>query len=991
MKIYINYNKIVTFCIAIYFITSQLIQAQTVRSDTRGKQFYIAFMENLGSNTNGSKLRLYASCDKLTKLKIILNNNFSAPINYDIQQVNTPLEIKIPFNLELDNSNTGVSNKSVIVEADDEITIYGVSIRDKSADAFVAIPEKVLTPRYIVLSYSNGYLIQGNNGTFDTPSEFAVVATADNTVLRITSSPLAKINGNQKGATFNVNLNKGQVFFGQAEINKDAQDVSGTEILGNKPVAVFAGVKRASIPVLDGRSRDHLCEQIPPLETWGKNYIVTPHFVITPSSPFKPIFRILSAFDNTNWKLNGVVQTPLQKGIPVEKEYTASSFISSDLPVLIAQYEHSAESNKNPFSGGTALGDPFMMIIQPIEQWDSINVFQSIIDPEFRRHFFNITIHKDGLKNLTLDGQKLNANQFKPVSTTNYLYAQIEVQQGSHIINCDSSFGIGIYGFGAANSYGYSGSMVFGKLVGDIYPPIIEDSLRCSDLDGIAFDSKITDTGIDSIIVLTQENTKVTIPAFSKGIDTVYFKATLVDKYNDGKIGIKAIDSGGREISFFKTIPGFTLRTIGMNGNTPIVLDSLIIINSANDTCRDFEIENYGNFPQTITEVLISDTLKNALLQNNIKIKGILPITLKPGEKVKYSICISGWLGMAEINTEIRIKNLCNERVIANIPLQSLVDTLPPKIETLIPPCPSNLTYQVSESRKIGTGVNSVNFSLLKNCEVVVLPNSSDFPTDEIKVDIRLKDKYHDGYVTIITTDKIGNTSTKTDTLSGFTLATLDTKSRDSVGLRFGKGVELDTLNSLTWRCSDSIEIVNYGSKSKIISSLKFNNNIVYSLPPSIIPITISPHSFVRIPICIQGSTLNQQTDTVIVGDACGNEDVIPFNINMLLSLQAGSDWCNNKLSFGVKASANFITSSFPNPVTSGIAKVYIGLVNDENINVSLYDLTGNEVKVLVNSIIFKKGINTFIFDLSDLPSGSYTIMMVSNNNKYLSKLLITK
>ena len=162
-------------------------------------------------------------------------------------------------------------------------------------------------------------------------------------------------------------------------------------------------------------------------------------------------------------------------------------------------------------------------------------------------------------------------------------------------------------------------------------------------------------------------------------------------------------------------------------------------------------------------------------------------------------------------------------------------------------------------------------------------------------------------------------------------------------------------------------------------------------MPPSIIPITISPHSFVRIPICIQGSTLNQQTDTLIVGDACGNEDVIPFNINMLLSLQAGSDWCNNKLSFGVKASANFITSSFPNPVTSGIAKVYIGLVNDENINVSLYDLTGNEVKVLVNSIIFKKGINTFIFDLSDLPSGSYTIMMVSNNNKYLSKLLITK
>lgn len=54
---------------------------------------------------------------------------------------------------------------------------------------------------------------------------------------------------------------------------RDLCDLTGTYISSDKPVAVFSGNVRASIPT-SRTSRDHLVEQMIPVQTWGSEFPV---------------------------------------------------------------------------------------------------------------------------------------------------------------------------------------------------------------------------------------------------------------------------------------------------------------------------------------------------------------------------------------------------------------------------------------------------------------------------------------------------------------------------------------------------------------------------------------------------------------------------------------------------------------------------------------------------------------------------------------------
>ena len=60
----------------------------------------------------------------------------------------------------------------------------------------------------------------------------------------------------EAGSTFTVKLAAHEVFYVM-----DMAEITGTEILASKPVAVFNGNIRTPIPYTDG-SRDQMCEQV---------------------------------------------------------------------------------------------------------------------------------------------------------------------------------------------------------------------------------------------------------------------------------------------------------------------------------------------------------------------------------------------------------------------------------------------------------------------------------------------------------------------------------------------------------------------------------------------------------------------------------------------------------------------------------------------------------------------------------------------------------
>jgi hypothetical protein len=85
----------------------------------------------------------------------------------------------------------------------------------------------------------------------------------------------------------------------------------------------------------------------------------------------------------------------------------------------------------------------------------------------------------------------------------------------------------------------------------------------------------------------------------------------------------------------------------------------------------------------------------------------------------------------------------------------------------------------------------------------------------------------------------------------------------------------------------------------------------------------------------------------------------------------------------------NIIASSvktFPNPVEE---KFYIEfeMQNTDIADFLLYDMKGNLIKNLMQKIV-KKGKNTFIMDVQDLPAGSYVLSIQSNGNVISSKVL---
>lgn len=439
--------------------------------DNRGTEFWVSFMANYGSGTwnETSQMELYISCERPTNVTITYHRNgrtHRVPIPQADRSIVVDISSVFGTGVELSGVTDSVSRKTLKVVSDDEITLYGSNVRIKSADAFTSLPTDVLSGRYIVLAYPNGYINADGNRGYDMPSEFAVIATKNGTTLNIQSP--AAINRRPANQAFSVRLDSGQAYFAQASLN-GPQDVSGTTINADKPVAVYGGVKRVSIPITVGNERDHLVEQLPPLETWGKEALITPHFGINSESRYNAVVRVMAANDSTRWTLDGVPQQVLGAGKLVELSLTRAQHIVASGPILVAQYEHSSNDESGP------LGDPFMMLIPPPEQFDSIYSFQCVINDEFKAHYANVVIPTNAIRSLRMDGAAVQAT-FRSIPNTRFSYAQIQLTAGSHFARADSTFGLYVYGYGVANSYGYPGGMLLKDLT---QPP--PDSLRWAD------------------------------------------------------------------------------------------------------------------------------------------------------------------------------------------------------------------------------------------------------------------------------------------------------------------------------------------------------------------------------------------------------------------------------------------------------------------------------------------------------------------------------
>ncbi|HEY6171665.1 MAG TPA: IgGFc-binding protein, partial [Candidatus Kapabacteria bacterium] len=412
------------------------------KKDNLGKEFYLAWGPNEGSNDNENVFDLYITGPVATKGYVEV-----PAINYrqdftitpgQIRTINLPDGSNFGPTVEITQTETVVKGMAVHVVADTEVAVYGMNHKMYSSDAFMGLPIDVLGTEYRTMNYQSSQTTLGGLSA-NIPGQFWAVAVFDSTNITITLNASSS-NGKPAKTPFNILLNKGDTYLIQGDADIKDNDLTGSLVESDLPLAVFTGHMRAGIPAgfnnvgSNRPSRDHLIEQVPPVSAWGDSALVIPYF----SSDNPDVVRIVSAEDNNTITVNGAVVGTYNAGQFYEiKALSAPASISATNPILVGQYAHTSEYGIASQPGDPApYGDPALALCYPVEQFTTSYTFILIQNASaFTGNFVNIVVDQTGVAGMILDGNPLNAGVFKPIAGSSFVYAQLRLPQGTHNIS----------------------------------------------------------------------------------------------------------------------------------------------------------------------------------------------------------------------------------------------------------------------------------------------------------------------------------------------------------------------------------------------------------------------------------------------------------------------------------------------------------------------------------------------------------------------------
>ncbi|HNS96273.1 MAG TPA: IgGFc-binding protein [Polyangiaceae bacterium] len=368
-------------------------------------------------------------------------------------------------------------------------------------DATLLLPSHVLTGDYINLTYVPLSLTRGATGMVPTPpssSKFAdylaVVGVSPGvTNVRIqVSSHTAGEQSNRFGPTgpagwIEFSVQRGEVVHvaaappancaqGRPGYSREEDcfanicdyqdtcfehehDMTGSRVVADRPVQVFGGHVCAYVPYMS-QACDHLEVQVPPIQTWGKQYVSRP--MTDGAISGQNLVRVVAAFDGTE-----VTVSPPQGGIDkivldanrwVEFMASGPFSVSGTNAIMVGQFLL-GQSFPDPEA---QRGDPAMTVLVPFEQYrkDYIFVTPSSYSQEKNGQNYLLIIRPPGMA-LSLDGSAVTATW---EAMGGREVGIVAVDGGTHTITGESAFGMIAYGLGSYTSYAYPAGLNLNKI-----------------------------------------------------------------------------------------------------------------------------------------------------------------------------------------------------------------------------------------------------------------------------------------------------------------------------------------------------------------------------------------------------------------------------------------------------------------------------------------------------------------------------------------------
>jgi hypothetical protein len=930
-------------------LAAQPVSTKSIR-DNKGKEFYLAFLENEHANSPATdKLVVIVSSDVATRGELTYTSRTSGNlvrVPFTISDPTQVATIDLPTSLEVTNAELPLRGQSIYLRADNDVTVYGLNTASQTSDAFLAFPVDVLGRDHVVASYLSHINVTGNQSR--TPSQFLVIASEDDTDVLITpSSPLRSQPVTESVIKpITVRLNKGDVYlcvaaltnrFGGAQSVFYESDLTGSRVKSNKPVVVYGSHFRTPLPITTGTSRDHLIEQMPPVETWGRRAFVTPFPAADRGGATDTggdIFRVIAANDSTVVSINGRVVTTLAANKFLESSITQTSFIESNQPILIVAYKRSAGQG----GATTGNGDPFMTIVPPAEQFlnryrfvsvQSTQRVGAVLAPAFNQHYVQVVIPTRYIASLRLDGGSppSTTGGFQPIAGTTYSYANFQINEGTHNIVADTTFGITALGYGQANSYGYVAGQRFET---DVISPRISIRAACDGGAGAVYDSAIVDSKV--FWVNTPEdswkNVRVSVGAFPRPADSVTFRAVLNNRYDDGEFTMTVIDSLELRTTQRIFVPGFTVHADPrIRDNSAITYStSAVAVAAGVERCYDVTLTNYGATTQTIsaasfasgrpeftvragfrttsvTAVTVSIST-TAVLLTTIATNTPLtfPFTLRPRERASVQMCFRSDSDGIFTDT-LRIANVnesCTPRPIAVFQAESAFDRTPPLVSRAVDSCATILTYSATDRHRYAAGVDVVEVLRADNCTV---RSERSATSGTVQTIVNISDPRRDAIVMLNVRDSVGNVTAVRDTIQTLSLRflpalrgvsganagvggvggvgatnavviTTGTTSLSSNGAVRTTSLTFPTLNATALTCG-TVQIVNDGVLPFRVDRIGPASNTTFSMPPAQFPIVVPPGGQAPCVVCFNPQAIAMYRDTLRITRGCLSETLV--------------------------------------------------------------------------------------------------------------------
>jgi hypothetical protein len=354
-----------------------------------------------------------------------------------------------------------------------------------SNDASLLLPSTAMTPNYVI-SGVPGDSTSGTHGMPQGASYAVITATADSTTVKIQLSKTASIVASTDGtsvpataqnattpATVTYSLSAGDVLqLVTAEGNNN--DLTGSLVEASAPVQLIVGKPCTANPVGGQDSCDHIEAAVLPIETWGKQYIVT-----APSGPEANVVehsvRIYGGTAAVNLTYAPAVSgAPAMLAAGAVATFTATTdfSVTGDQPFQVSteQMSGAVVDPAGLLSANGPSGDPSLSFFSAVEQYRLKYLFLAPTD--YDSNYVNITAPTG--TTFTLDGAAVTT----ALTTIGGGYGVLRItlsagtMSGAHTLIGTQPFGIQIMGYGIATSYQYPGGLDL-KVLSAPPPPIM--------------------------------------------------------------------------------------------------------------------------------------------------------------------------------------------------------------------------------------------------------------------------------------------------------------------------------------------------------------------------------------------------------------------------------------------------------------------------------------------------------------------------------------